>query len=314
MDFQRVEQPAELPARAADGNKGTFGRVLIVGGNDEMIGAPVLAGMSALRTGAGLVQIALPQSVLAAALSICPELIGIGLAGTGDGDRLVEAAEKADAVVVGPGLGTSAEAKERLRGLVGREKPMVVDADGLNILARLQRWPAATFRARAVLTPHPGEMRRLASLLSPSDQGEWAGGGAIPSDETARVGVATAAARTFGQVVVLKGHRTVVTDGRRVYVNTTGDSTLAKAGSGDILSGVLGALLGQGMELFDAATLAAWLHGRAGELAGERFGRRSAVGREVVECLARAIGEREADSRRKPEARSQNPESNDKPE
>src|SRR3954469_23826693 len=108
MDVTRVEQPAALPSRAADGNKGTFGRVLIVGGNDEMIGAPVLAGMAALRTGAGLVQIALPKSVLAAALSICPELIGMGLSDPDDNQRLLEAAEKADAIVVGPGLGQSA--------------------------------------------------------------------------------------------------------------------------------------------------------------------------------------------------------------
>jgi NAD(P)H-hydrate epimerase len=232
--------------------------------------------------------------VLAAALSICPELIGMGLGGTGDTARLVEAAEKADAVVVGPGLGASPEAKERLRALVGIEgKPMVVDADGLNILAKLHRWPAATFRARAVLTPHPGEMRRLASLLLPADAGDWTGRGAIPSDEGARIGIATAAARTFGEVIVLKGHRTVVTDGRRVYINTTGDSTLAKAGTGDILSGVLGALLGQKVEPFEAATLAVWLHGRAGELAGQAHGQRSALGREVVENLAKAIAERE---------------------
>jgi NAD(P)H-hydrate epimerase len=106
--------------------------------------------------------------------------------------------------------------------------------------------------------------------------------------------VAVAAARAFGQVIVLKGHRTVVTDGKRVYVNTTGDSTLAKAGTGDILSGVLGALLGQGMERFEAATLAVWLHGRAGELAGAKYGKRSALGREVIECLAPAIGERDS--------------------
>jgi NAD(P)H-hydrate epimerase len=197
-------------------------------------------------------------------------------------------------MAVGPGLGTSAEAKERLRALVAIDKPMVIDADALNLLAKLNKWPAATFKARAVLTPHPGEMRRLASLLPEKEAGAWVEkAGPVPSDEGERVKVATAAARTFGQVIVLKGHRTVVTDGKRVYVNKTGDSTLAKAGTGDILSGVLGALLGQKMERFEAATLAVWLHGRAGELAGEKHGRRSALGREVIEKLARAIGERE---------------------
>jgi NAD(P)H-hydrate epimerase len=95
-------------------------------------------------------------------------------------------------------------------------------------------------------------------------------------------------------VIVLKGRETVVTDGRRIYVNETGDSTLAKAGTGDILSGVLGCLLGQGMERFEAATLAVWLHGRAGEIAGTKYGRRSALGREVIESLSTAIAEREA--------------------
>jgi NAD(P)H-hydrate epimerase len=305
VNIERVEQPAALPPRAADGNKGTFGRLLIVGGSDEMIGAPVLAGMAALRTGAGLVQVAMPKSVLAAALSVCPELIGMGLEGQGANARLVEEAAKADAMVVGPGLGTAEPAKERLRVLVGIDKPMVIDADALNLLSKLNKWPTATFKARAVLTPHPGEMRRLASLLPLSEAGPWAGApgatsgaaaaaGPIPSSDSEREKVAVAAARAFGQVIVLKGHRTVVTDGKRVYVNATGDSTLAKAGTGDILSGVMGALLAQGMDRFEAATLAVWLHGRAGELAGENYGKRSALGREVIECLGRAISEREA--------------------
>jgi NAD(P)H-hydrate epimerase len=219
--------------------------------------------------------------------------------------KLAEAAGRADAMVVGPGLGQSAEAKERLRVLVGIDKAMVIDADGLNLLSKLNMWPTATFKAGAVLTPHPGEMRRLASLLPLSEAGAWAGApgassgaaaaaGPIPSSDGEREKVAVAAARAFGQVIVLKGHRTVVTDGKRVYVNTTGDSTLAKAGTGDILSGVLGALLGQGMERFEAATLAVWLHGRAGELAGAKYGKRSALGREVIECLAPAIGERDS--------------------
>jgi ADP-dependent NAD(P)H-hydrate dehydratase len=291
--LERVEQPAPLPARAAEGNKGTFGRVLIVGGNEEMIGAPVLAGMAALRMGAGLVQVAMPMSVLAAALSICPELIGMGLSGASN-RKLMEAAAKADAVVVGPGLGQSVAARKRLEALTSLERPMVVDADGLNLLSGMKKWPVK-FKAQAVLTPHPGEMRRLAALLPAKQAGEWIGKGAIPSDAASREAIAVVAARRFGQVIVLKGHRTVVTDGSRVYVNQTGDSTLAKAGTGDILSGVLGALLGQQMERFDAATLAVWLHGRAGELAGAKHGRRSALGREIIDWLSGAIaqGERE---------------------
>jgi hydroxyethylthiazole kinase-like uncharacterized protein yjeF len=291
-ETERLYRPGALPPRPRDGNKGTFGRVLIVGGNDEMIGAPVLAGMAALRTGAGLVQVAMPKSVLAAGLSVCPELVGMGLSGASNA-RLIQAAKRADAVVVGPGLGQSDAARKRLLALVALDKPTVVDADGLNLLAGMKRWPAARLKARAVLTPHPGEMRRLARLLPRNEAGDWAGEGAIPSDEASRVRIATAATRRFGQVVVLKGAGTVVTDGKQLYINPTGDSTLSKAGTGDILSGVLGCLLGQRMEPFEAATLAVWLHGRAGELAGAKYGRRSALGREVIECLAGAIAERE---------------------
>jgi len=292
VNLKHVNEPARLPARPADGNKGTFGRVLIVGGNEEMIGAPVLAGMAALRSGAGLVQIALPQSVLPAALSICPELIGMGLNSADDRAKLIEAARKADAVVVGPGLGTADEARERLLALVALDKPMVLDADALNILAGMKAWPADGFKARAVLTPHPGEMRRLAALLPATEAAAWrAGDGPIPSDEQSRTKIATLAATTFNQVIILKGHRTIVTDDHRIYMNTTGDSTLAKAGSGDILTGILGCLLAQKMQRFEAATLATWLHGKAGELAGAIHGQRSALGRDVIDSIGQAISE-----------------------
>jgi NAD(P)H-hydrate epimerase len=297
MEIESVATPAPLPDRPADGNKGTFGRLLIVGGNDEMIGAPVLAGMAALRTGAGLVQVALPKSVLAPALSICPELIGLALAGPDDDKRLLDAAEKADAVVVGPGLGQSTDARERLMALVALDRPMVVDADGLNLLAAMGNWPSEKFRPRAVLTPHPGEMRRLANLLPKHEIGPWAN--AIPADDAARLNIAITAARAFGQTIVLKGARTVVTDGQRVYINRTGDSTLSKAGTGDVLSGMIGSLLGQKedegklMDLFDAACAAVHLHGRCGELAGKRLGQRCALAREIIDAIPQAVAEYE---------------------
>jgi NAD(P)H-hydrate epimerase len=277
MAIERVEKLPALPARPVEGHKGLFGRVLVVGGNEEMIGAPVLAGMAALRMGAGLVQVAMPLSVLAAGLSVCPELIGLGLAADrADVEKLAGAAERADAVVVGPGFGTGDLAKGRLKAMVGLAgKAMVVDADGLNILAALKRWPEGTFRARGVLTPHPGEMRRLMALMGGSKERE-ASSEKLGIDEAYRIDVAARAALEFGQVVVLKGHRTVVADadGRRVYVNSTGDSSLSKAGTGDVLSGVIGCLQGQKIGAFEAACLGVWIHGRAGEIAGERLGGR----------------------------------------
>jgi hydroxyethylthiazole kinase-like uncharacterized protein yjeF len=279
--MKRIEILPPLPARPEDGHKGMFGRVLVVGGNEGMIGAPVMAGTSALRMGAGLVQIAVPRAILSAALAITPELIGIGLGKAVGKDLLLDAAEKADAVVIGPGLGKTPEAEGRVTRLVRLRKPMVIDADALNILATGKRWPTY-FHAHAVLTPHPGEMSRLGTLFGQTD---------VPTDEEGRIEIATKAAQTFGQVVVLKGNQTVVTDGNRVYVNHSGNSSLSKAGTGDVLSGIIATLLAQEIERFDAACIGVYLHGRAGEVAGQRVGMRCVLAREVIDSLPQAIGE-----------------------
>src|SRR3954447_14682161 len=134
-DLERVENVPAVPRRPKEGHKGIFGRVLVVGGNDGMIGAPVMAGTAALRMGSGLVQIAVPRSILSTCLSITPELIGLGLGKAAGKDQLLEAAEQADAVAIGPGLGKTPEAMGRLTRLVRLDKPMVVDADALNLLA-----------------------------------------------------------------------------------------------------------------------------------------------------------------------------------
>jgi len=251
----------------------------VVGGSEGMIGAPVLAGTSALRMGAGLVELAVPRAILAAALSMTPELIGLPLGKSEAKNALLQAGEKADAIVIGPGLGRSREAADRLTRLVRLEKSMVVDADGLNILSSLKKWPGY-FKAHAVLTPHPGEMARLAKLL---------GHDSVPTDETGRIEIAADAARAFGQIVVLKGSHTVVTDGGRVYVNSTGDSSLSKAGTGDVLSGMIGTLLAQEVDRFFAAASGVWLHGTAGELAGQRLGRRSVLARDVIDAIPPAV-------------------------
>lgn len=279
--MERVNNLPALPVRPSDGHKGMFGRVLVVGGNEGMIGAPTMAGTSALRMGAGLVQVAVPRAILSTVLSLTPELIGLGLGKAAGKDQLLDAAEKADAIVIGPGLGRTPEAEARVTRLVRLQKPMVIDADGLNILASGKRWPTY-FKAHAVLTPHPGEMARLGKLFGQTD---------VPADDEGRIDIAVKAAKTFGQVVVLKGQRTVVTDGQRVYLNTTGDSSLSKAGTGDVLSGIVGTLLAQEMERFDAACAAVYLHGRAGEIAGQRLGMRCVLAREVIDALPQAIGE-----------------------
>jgi NAD(P)H-hydrate epimerase len=265
MAIERITHLPPLPERPVEGHKGLFGRVLVVGGNEGMIGAPVLAGTAALRMGAGLVQVAVPRSILSAALTITPELIGLGLGKAAGKDQLLEAGESADAVVIGPGLGKTPEAMGRLTRLIRlADKPMVIDADGLNLLAAQKVWPSY-FRARAVLTPHPGEMKRLGKLIDRT--------GDVPTDDDGRIDLARAAADAFGQTVVLKGDRTVVAaTGGRVFVNETGNSALSKAGSGDVLCGILGTLLAQEVDRFDAACAAVALHGIAGEVAGSGSG------------------------------------------
>jgi len=228
--------------------------------------------------GSGLVYLAAPRSVLAAALTITPELVGMFLPPAGS-PALIAVADKCDAIVIGPGLGQSSGAAKRVAQMIRLHKPMVIDADALNILARGKKWPGA-FRARAVLTPHPGEMKRLIHLIGRTE---------VPTDDAGRIELAATAAAAWKVVVVLKGHRTVITDGRRVRINSTGDSSLSKGGSGDILSGMIASLLGLKMDPFEAASLAVHLHGLAGEIAGKKLGRRSVLGREVIDAISAAI-------------------------
>jgi ADP-dependent NAD(P)H-hydrate dehydratase len=277
--LHQIKKCPPLPKRPLEGHKGLFGRVLVVGGSDDMIGAPVFAGTAALRMGSGLVQIAVPQGNVAICLSITPELVGLGLGAKPVEATLIEAAEKADALVMGPGLGQSDAACQRLARLWQLDKPMVIDADGLNLIAAHRHWPK-DFKARAVLTPHPGEMGRLIQLLGKKD---------VPTDEEGRIDLAVETAIAFGQIIVLKGHRTIVTDGRQFYVNDTGDSTLSKAGTGDVLSGMIGCLLGQKLDPFAAACIGVHLHGLAGEIAGKLHGRRCTLAREVIDAIPEAV-------------------------
>lgn len=277
----RIHLLKPIPPRPHDGHKGTFGRVLIVGGNAEMIGAPAFAGASAFRTGAGLVQIATPKAILPFSLLVEPELIGLAL--PAPKKKWDAATSAADAIVVGPGLGQLGHAKELVRDALKLDKPLVLDADALNLLAASKKWPAKV-KARCVLTPHPGEMLRLGVLFGKTKQS---------SDPPDRLDTASRAARAFGQIIVLKGAGTIVTDGIRYYVNRTGDTSLSKAGTGDVLTGICATLLAQQMDPFDAACSAVWIHGKAGEIAGARLTPRSTTARDVVEAVGEACLEYE---------------------
>jgi NAD(P)H-hydrate epimerase len=271
-----------LPARAPDAHKGTFGRALIVGGSRGMSGAAALAGLAALRGGAGLVQVAVPASSQAIVAAIEPSYLTVGLAEDSEGricaankGPLESLMKAASAVAIGPGLGRSDELdRQVLAWFEQLPCPAVFDADALNALAAGKQWPAAG--GPRILTPHPGEFSRLTGQ---------------PSQSIARQREAHAQqfAAQHGVVLVLKGHRSVITDGSALAVNSTGNPGMATGGTGDVLTGLIGALLAQGMTAYDAARLGVFLHGLAGDLAAAELGQVSLIASDLVRFLPAAF-------------------------
>ena len=269
-----------MPRRDPAGHKGTFGKAYLLGGSVGYTGAPVLCAAAAERSGCGLVLLGVPESVWPAAAVKCwgamphplPERDG-RLSPDAE-EEIRRRAAGCDAVAIGCGMGRGEESDLLIRRLLTVEKPLVLDADGINALEghidTLSRRTCAT-----VLTPHDGELAR------------------IGGDMTApREASAAAFAAAHGVYLVRKGHRTLVAapDGR-LAVNTTGNDGMAKGGSGDILTGLLTGLLAQGMEPFAACCAAVWLHGRAGDLAAEEKGRRGMTPLDIIEMLPYALKE-----------------------
>jgi ADP-dependent NAD(P)H-hydrate dehydratase / NAD(P)H-hydrate epimerase len=277
-----------LPPRPDHAHKGDFGRVLVVGGSIEFPGAALLAGLGAMRAGAGLVRVAAAESVVARLSSAIPELTWAaldeeapGLIAPGGWRRATAEAATSDAVVIGPGLGRQAATHRRARQLITSVGvPAVVDADGLNALAEAARWWQGV-PAPLVLTPHPGEFARLTRDPAPA-----------ADDDEGRASAVAAAAVRWSQVVVLKGARTVIAnpDGE-IMRSDVATPALATAGSGDVLSGVIGALLAAGAEPFAAAACGVALHGAAGLLAADRIGTAGAMARDVADLLPMAIAQ-----------------------
>ncbi|MFW6031901.1 MAG: NAD(P)H-hydrate dehydratase [Phycisphaeraceae bacterium] len=276
---RRVPAP---PARPKGAHKGTFGTVIVVGGSRTMIGAPAMCATAALRSGAGLVRIATEERVLHPALSIEPGATGVLLRGTVD--QKLSALDSAGSgqrtvLAVGPGIGQAPEAGDLVGALLRGSRPMVLDADGLNLLAWTGR-PRPGREAEVVLTPHPGEFKRLAEPLGIRESA---------TDPDQRPAAAAKLARAHQAVVVLKGERSVITDGERTFVNDTGNPALAAAGSGDVLTGVIAALIAQGMGAFEAAALGAHVHGLAADRWAERHGPRGLLARELADELVGAL-------------------------
>ena len=252
-----------LPTRGATANKGTSGRLVIVAGSCDFLGAPALASLAAYRAGAGLVEVATPRCAQASVAAHALEPVYNPLP-EADGRIAIEAVpqilrsvERARALVCGPGMGISDATVqvmgEIMQGLAGTEiHGAVIDADGLNALAQRAGWWERP--VNLILTPHPGEMARLTGL-------------SIPAIQSDRLATARRFAAEWAQVVVLKGAGTVVASplGEAV-INPTGGPNLATAGTGDVLSGIIGGLLAQGCRPFDAAVAGTYWHGRAGDL------------------------------------------------
>ncbi len=272
-----------LPARKSDAHKGDFGHVLVVAGSRGMPGAAALCAAAAVRGGAGLVTCATPRGCHPIVASHLMEALFAPMPETTTGSFAPAAARPlrrraagADAVALGPGLTTAPGTARFLADFLPRlGTPCVVDADGLNLLAgnpRLLRRVGGP----VVVTPHPGEMGRLAGRTTAQVQRD-------------REGVARRFARETGCVVVLKGRGTVVTDGTRMRINRTGNPGMATGGSGDVLTGLTAALIGQGLSPFDAAVLGAHLHGRAGDLAVRRVGAVSLAASDLLAFLPDAM-------------------------
>ncbi|HEV8637123.1 MAG TPA: NAD(P)H-hydrate dehydratase [Chloroflexota bacterium] len=273
-----------LPERDPTGHKGSFGRVLVVAGSPRYVGAPLLAALGAARAGAGLVTLAAPGDVARAVAGRLPEATFLPLPGADEAiapaalAKLEEVAGEYRALVLGPGLGRADGTARFLEAALAspalREGPgWVIDADALTLLSRMERWPSK-LPPEAVLTPHPGEMARLL------------GAERIPTD---RIAAATESARRWRAVVVLKGAYTVVaTPDGRCAVNPAANPALATAGTGDVLAGAIGGLIGQGAAPGDAALAGVAVHGAAGALVRRAFGRGGALASDVADRLPEA--------------------------
>lgn len=272
-------------------HKGDAGRLFCVAGSVGMVGAAALCSRAALRSGAGLVRVGMPWRLAAVVAGRDPNVMTSALPETEDGTisamapaKILKAAHKFDVMLLGPGISTNPQTVQAVRMLIPQlEMKLVIDADGLNALALDECRCLNEYDRKGgkpVLTPHPGEMQRLLG-------GDYDGVSLKEGNEH-RQKVSVEFARKHDVVLVLKGHRTVVTDGQRVYFNTTGNPGMAKAGVGDVLSGVIAALMGQGMQPFDAAVLGVYLHGLAGDLVCARMGEIGMLATDIIEELPEA--------------------------
>ena len=283
MELTAAMIHSSLPARDPLGHKGTFGKAYCLCGSVGFTGAPVFASRAAVRMGSGLVYVGVPERAWTVVAAKSDEAMPFPLPDTEEG-KLALAAEKSirraaapcDAVLMGCGLGRSRETDELVRRLLDIPQPLVLDADGINALAGHIDEVQCRRNRVTVLTPHEGEFARIGDLSA------------------GREASAEAFAAAHGVYLILKGHRTVIAapDGR-LAVNPTGNSGMAKGGSGDVLSGMVVSLLGQDMEPFAACCAAVYLHGLAGDLAAAEKTERAMTPTDLLETIPEALKELE---------------------
>jgi hydroxyethylthiazole kinase-like uncharacterized protein yjeF len=290
-NVQRIRTLPHLPRRRRDAHKGDFGRVLVVGGSGGMIGAVALAANAALRGGAGLVTFAAPRTVQPFIATLCPCATSVALATNAAGEltgeavrQVTQAAARADVRAAGPGLATGPVQQQIVRVLLGQSHPLVLDADALNNLAAIDDWPTLR-RCPTVLTPHPGEFARLTRQETDKVQADRQA--AVLA--AVRTWLAASNSQAGTLVCVLKGAGTIVCDGKRLYLNRTGNPGMASGGSGDVLTGLIAAFIGQKLPPFEAACLAVYCHGRAGDLAARKLGEVSLIASDLLEFLPAVI-------------------------
>lgn len=292
MPHDTISLPGDLPRlppRRPESHKGTFGTVLVAAGSRGMTGAAVLAGSAALRCGAGLVRVACPADVLPVVAAGNPCYTTAPLPIHADGTysessagELVRLAADTDALAVGPGLGNRPDVGLLVRAVLAGvpERPVVLDADALNVLSPLEPEGLPKRPGPVVMTPHPGEFARLLGVKTAEVQAD-------------RVRLAREFAARHNAVLLLKGHRTIITDGRTHRENETGNPGMATGGCGDVLTGAIAALIAQGMPAFAAAHLGAWIHGRAGDLAAADLSQVALTAADLLDYLPRVFMELE---------------------
>ena len=266
-----------LPDRDPWAHKGTFGKILLLCGSRGYTGAAALAAMGALRSGAGLVYLGVPEDIYAIEAVKLTEPVVFplpcedGMLSADAVPKIMELLPKMDAVLIGSGLGQSKGTLAVLKAVLHGNLPAVVDADGINLLSR-HRFLMRGRTAPTILTPHDGEFTRLAGALG-----------------TDRLGAATKLAKELECIVVLKGHETLITDGENCYRNTTGNAGMAVGGSGDVLAGIIVSLLGQGLAPLEAAAVAVWLHGAAGDRCAADLGQYGMLPTDMLQALPRLM-------------------------